>query len=242
MTRSVWAVIQARTGSSRLPGKVLADIGGKPMVHRVIERIMPANSLDGIVVATTTEPTDDPIVDVLANQDVRVVRGSEDDVLDRYHDALAVTGADVVVRITSDCPLVDPGLLDKVVHALDVDADYASNTLEPRTYPRGLDVEATTASALERAWLRDRDPASREHVTPYIYRHPDEFRLRRVASDRDLSHHRWTVDTVEDLALVRRIHQALGEGAYSWRDVLALVETHPDWGDLNRHVHQKQVP
>jgi spore coat polysaccharide biosynthesis protein SpsF len=224
-----------------LPSKVLSSIAGVSMLERVVQRVAMASSLDGIVVATTKEPDDDSIVDLLASSDVTIVRGSHHDVLDRYHDALVATQADIIVRITSDCPLIDPQLIDDVVRALDRKADYASNTLEPRTYPRGLDVEAVTAEALERTWAEDDDPATREHVTPYIYRHPDRFTLRRVSGDQDLSRHRWTVDTPEDLALVRRIYDALGDASFSWRDVLNLVEANPTWSELNKHVRQKPI-
>lgn len=239
--RSVWAVIQARTGSTRLPSKVLADLAGTTMLERVVERVARAETIDGVVVATTIEAADDPIVDVLADRAVTVVRGSHHDVLDRYHDALLATEADVVVRVTSDCPLIDPHLIDDVVRALGPDADYASNTLEPRTYPRGLDVEVVAAEALERAWSEDQDPALREHVTPYIYRNPERFVLRRVHGDADHSGHRWTVDTAEDLALVRRIYDLLGDDPFTWRDVLALIEANPTWSELNQHVRQKPV-
>lgn len=241
MTRSVWAVIQARTGSTRLPSKVLADLAGAPMLHRVVDRVSRASTLDGVLVATTTAASDDAIVDLLDSRDVAVVRGAEHDVLDRYHDALLATAADVVVRITSDCPLVDPRLIDDVVQVLDLGGDYASNTLFPRTYPRGLDVEALTAAALTRAWNETDDPGWREHVTPYIYRNPQKFELRRVANDEDWSHHRWTVDTPEDLELVRRIYKALGERPFTWNEALALVEANPGWSELNRHVEQKPV-
>lgn len=242
MSRSVWAVVQARTGSTRLPRKVLADIEGKAMLDRVVERVTSADTIDGVIVATTHQPTDDAIIDLLTSHcHVQVVRGAESDVLDRYRDAQRACGADVIVRITSDCPLIDPGLIDDVVGALEEGIDYASNTLEPRTYPRGLDVEAMTSEALEEAWRRDDDPAWREHVTPYLYRNPGRFTLRRVSHGRDLSHHRWTVDTPEDLELVRRIYRHLDEGAFGWREVLQVLETHPEWSDLNRHIEQKQV-
>lgn len=210
------------------------------MLRRVVERTARASTVDQVIVATTTLPSDDPIVEMLSGHGVPVVRGSETDVLDRYHDALRQWEADVIVRITSDCPLIDPDLVDEVVDALTDGVDYASNTLEPRTYPRGLDVEAMTAATLERAWAEDGDPAWREHVTPYIYRHPERFSLRRVANPNDLSDHRWTVDTAEDLELVQRIYDALEE-PFGWRDILEVVKANPSWPALNRHVEQKKV-
>jgi spore coat polysaccharide biosynthesis protein SpsF len=165
------------------------------------------------------------------------------DLLDRYLKAARKHEADRVVRVTSDCPLIDPAVIDEVVGSLTATgADYASNTLVPRTFPRGLDVEAMTMAALETADLADRDPASREHATPYIYRHPELFRLARVPLPVDLSEHRWTVDTAEDYELVRRIFEALGRDDFGWRDALAVIEAHPDWSELNRHIEQKTVP
>lgn len=242
MAGSVCAVIQARTGSTRLPSKVLADLAGASMLERVVERVSQAETVDGVIVATTKELRDDAIIEVLAGSDVDVVRGAEKDVLDRYHDALSASSADILVRVTSDCPLIDPQLIDDVVRALsDADADYASNTLEPRTYPRGLDVEAMTAEALTRAWREDVNPDWREHVTPYIYRNPGQFALCRLANDADLSDHRWTVDTPEDLKLVRRIYDVLDGRSFSWRDVLNVVEANPRWSKLNEQVEQKRV-
>jgi spore coat polysaccharide biosynthesis protein SpsF len=166
-----------------------------------------------------------------------------DDLLDRYVVAARDHHADVVVRITADCPLIDPDVIDLTVDAFHGgDCDYASNSLEPRTFPRGLDVEVVDRDALERAWREDTDPAWREHATPYIYRHPETFRLCFVASDEDHSDQRWVVDTAADYELVRRIFDALGRGDFSWREALAVVQAHPDWMALNRHIVQKTVP
>jgi spore coat polysaccharide biosynthesis protein SpsF len=242
VTRTV-AIIQARTGSTRLPGKVLRPLLGEPLLAQVVRRVGRATSLDATVVATTAAPADDAIADLGAGEGWLVERGSEMDLLDRYLGAARAHAADRVVRITSDCPLIDPELIDQVVAALAADgSDYASNTLEPRTLPRGLDVEAMTMAALEEAGREDHDPASREHATPFLYRHPERFRLTRVSSPVDLSAHRWTVDTAEDYELVSRIYDALGRNDFSWHDALAVVEAHPDWGALNRHIEQKIVP
>jgi spore coat polysaccharide biosynthesis protein SpsF len=149
----------------------------------------------------------------------------------------------VVVRITSDCPLIDPQVIDRTVEAFFAgDGDYASNSLEPRTFPRGLDVEVIARPALERAWRDDADPAWREHATPYIYRHPETFRLVRVTSDDPHPEQRWAVDTPEDYELVRRIYEALDGDTFTWHDALEVVNAHHDWFQLNRHVVQKVVP
>lgn len=237
------AIIQARTGSTRLPGKVLRPILGLPILARVVDRVRRARTVDEVVVATTGLAADDSIEALCRASGWPVVRGSETDLLDRYVVAARAHAAAVVVRITSDCPLIDPALIDDVVAAhRSGGADYASNSLEPRTYPRGLDVEAVSLAALERAWAEDTDPASREHATPYIYRHPGIFSLLRVPADEDHSAQRWCVDTAEDLELVQRIYQAIGHDEFGWRDALNVVRQHPEWAAINRDVVQKAVP
>ena len=234
------AIVQARTGSTRLPGKVLLPLLGEPVLVHVVRRVARARALDGVVVATTVEPGDDPIERLASTEGWPLVRGSEQDLLDRYLLAARAHEADIIVRITSDCPLVDPDLIDAVVAALrETGVDYASNTLPPRTYPRGLDVEAMTRAALETAGREDTDPASREHATPYLYRNPDRFRLQPVPGEADLSMHRWTLDTPEDYTLIERIYEAIGHDDFAWTEVLALLEANPEWSELNRHVRQK---
>ncbi len=245
MTSRTVAIVQARTGSTRLPGKVLLPLLGQPILTRVMRRTSRALTLDAVVVATTTRSDDDPIVALAAAEGWPVVRGHETDLLDRYLTAARDQVADVIVRITSDCPLIDPGVIDRVVDAFrSAKVDYASNTIEPRTYPRGLDVEVMARAALERAEREDADPAWREHVTPYIYRHPGRFRLLRVAAEggRDHADQRWSVDTPEDLRLVEQIYETLGRDDFTWLEALAVVETHPAWGSINRRIVQKSVP
>ena len=233
------AIVQARMGSTRLPGKVLMDLAGAPMLARVVLRLGQAKSLDGAIVATSTDVADDAIAGLCAERGWACFRGHLHDVLDRYYRAAQWAGADRVVRITADCPLIDPAIVDRVVAALAA-ADYSSNVVPVRTFPRGLDVEAFTFAALERAWREDVDPASREHVTPYIYRHPGMFRVMCVENDVDQSHHRWTVDRAEDLDLVRRIDGYFGRDDFTWEDVLPVLDEHPEWVAINRHVEQKK--
>lgn len=245
MERSkVVAIIQARMGSTRLPGKVLLDLAGEPMLARVVARGQRATTLQEVIVATTTDPVDDVIVELCQARGWPYFRGSEADVLDRYYRAAIQYQAGIVVRITADCPLIDQGVLDWVVreHLLQGAVDYTSNTLPPRTFPRGLDVEVMSFEALERAWREDDNLAWREHVTPYIYRHPEKFALKAVVNTEDLSHMRWTVDTIDDLVLVRKIYGYFGHDTFSWRDVLDILERHPEWLDISRHVVQKEVP
>jgi spore coat polysaccharide biosynthesis protein SpsF len=242
MTARTVAIIQARIGSTRLPGKVLLPLLGRPILSRVVERTARAERIDEVVVATTVDPGDEPIVNLAAAEGWAVERGSENDLLDRYVQAARAHEADIVVRITSDCPLIDPTLIDQTIEAfVEGGGDYASNTLAPRTYPRGLDVEVVSRGALEAAWRDDADPASREHVTPFLYRNPDRFRLVRVNGPDDRSAHRWCVDVPEDYELVRLIYDALGSDAFGWEEALAVVDANPEWSLLNSHVSQKTL-
>ncbi len=236
------AIIQARMGSSRLPRKVLADVGGRTMLARVVRRTCRARLLDDVLVATTDQLVDEAIVDECRELGVGVFRGSEDDVLDRYYRAAQEAGAEAVVRITADCPLIAPGVVNRVIRELSAAAvDYASNTLE-RTFPRGLDTEALTFEVLEQAWLEAAEPYQRAHVTPFVYEHPDRFRLLSVTNDEDAGGHRWTVDTADDLELVRALYARLGNGdAFGWRQALAVVEAEPRLMELNHRIRQKAL-
>lgn len=240
----VVAIIQARFGSTRLPGKVLLDLAGEPMLARVVDRTRRAQTLDDVVVATTVQPADDVIADLCAERGWPCFRGSEEDVLDRYYRAAQAHQADVVVRITSDCPLIEPEVVDRVVHEFlqrQPEVDYACNVLPGRTFPRGLDTEVMRFDVLKQAWGEDGNSAWREHVTPYIQRNPDLFRIHCVTHEVDYSHMRWTVDTSEDLAFVRRIYGHFGHDCFSWGEVLAVLEKHPEWSETNRHVKQKVI-
>ncbi len=236
----VVAIIQARMGSTRLPGKVLAEVGGRSMLYRVCNRVGRAALVDQVVVATTLGPDDEQIVAECGRMRVSCFRGSAEDVLDRYHKAAGAYQADVVVRITADCPLIDPHVIDLVVCAfLQRRPDYASNTLR-RTWPRGLDTEVMTASALARACREAGRPYQRTHVTPYIYRHPRSFRLLPVTGPEDLGCNRWTVDWPEDLDFVRAVYRRLAaEETLSWRRVQRLLVREPALAELNRHVRQR---
>lgn len=240
------AIVQARTGSTRLPGKILMDLEGQPVLARVLERIRAARLIDDVVVATTHQPQDDAVVALARKLDTRVFRGSEDDVLSRYVGAARVSGADLVVRITSDCPLVDPEVLDTVVAALQAGdsggaVDYASNVIE-RTYPRGLDVEAFYLDVLERMDRLARSMPAREHVTYFLLNErPDLFRCRSVRDVEDNSTLRWTVDEMADLEAVRIIFRELRLAAQvrSYREIALWVTEHPAVAAMNMHVRQK---
>lgn len=243
MERTV-AIIQARMASERLPGKVLLDIAGQTMLERVIRRVRGARRVDEIVVATSVNPLDDAVVAACTAFDATVFRGSEDDVLDRFHSAARAFGARVCVRVSADSPFVDPEVCDQVIAALATSnppADYASNKLRP-SFPLGLDVEAFTAVALERAWHKAREAYERAHVTPYIYGHPEEFRLTAVETDVNRHNWRWTVDSREDLEFARAMFERLGGGNdFSWRDAVAVVNREPALAEINALSMQKDV-
>lgn len=239
---NVVAIVQARMGSTRFPGKVLHPIAGRPMLAWVIERLRLSRLLDQVVVATSMLESDQPIVQWCQEHLVSCYRGSEQDVLARYHQCAEACAADCVVRITSDCPLIDPTLLDELVSLFlrsEGRYDYVSNTLPPRTFPRGLDVEVFSRHALEVAHREASTPEAREHVTPYLYRHPELFRLQGAYSTRDYSSHRWTVDTREDWELIDRILRQQDSAGFSWQSIVRLLDQHPEWLELNADVLQK---
>jgi spore coat polysaccharide biosynthesis protein SpsF len=240
----VVAIIQARVGSTRLPHKVLIDLGDEPMLARVVERTRRAQALDMVVVATTVQPADNAIAHLCVERDWPCYRGSQEDVLDRYYRAALAYQADVVVRITSDCPLIEPAVVDRVVQGFldsQPDVDYSCNVLPRRTFPRGLDTEVMRFDVLERAWREDTNPSWREHVTPYIRRNPGLFRIHGIMNDVDLSHMRWTVDTPQDLEFVRRIYDHFADDPFTWLDVISLLDRHPEWLLINRHVEQRVI-
>lgn len=240
----VVAIIQARMGSTRLPGKVLKDLAGEPLLARVVSRTLRAKSMNDVVVATTKDPTDDAIVDLCQERGWQFFRGNQEDVLDRYYQSALAFEADIIARITSDCPLIEPEIIDRMVNEFlshYPEVDYVSNSLQ-RTFPLGLDVEVMSFDALEKAWQEDNNPIWREHVTPYLRRHPKKFRTRNVASDIDYSYMRWTVDTIEDLTFIRKIYNHFQSDIFTWREVLRLLEIHPEWLKINQEVQQKIVP
>ena len=235
-------IVQARMGSTRLPGKVMQPIAGQSMLARVCRRASRASLVHETIVATSTNCQDDPVATECRRLGLECFRGNEEDVLDRFYQAARARQAELVVRVTADCPLIDPELIDDVVTAACLhEPDYASNIIE-RTYPRGLDAEAATAAALERAWREAPEAYHRVHVMPYFYLNPARFRLVSVTGQADFSHYRWTVDSPDDLALVRAIYRRLDCGdAFSWRDVIGLIHREPELAEMNRHVRQKQV-
>jgi len=240
------AIIQARMASTRLPGKVLRLLAGEPMLAHVARRVAACPRLDEVVVATTDRPADDAVAAEAARVGVRPFRGSEDDVLDRYYHA--AQDADVVVRVTADCPLFDPVLLRAMLDRFvarrrdGLPVDYLSNTVV-RTYPLGLDAEIFTFAALARAHREAREPFEREHVTPYIYLHLDRFTVEHFVAEQDHSHLRWTVDTEEDFRFVEEVYRALYRPGviFPTETVLALLRDRPHLAAINAHVPQRPL-
>jgi spore coat polysaccharide biosynthesis protein SpsF (cytidylyltransferase family) len=237
MPRTV-AIIQARVGSRRLPGKVLAPIGGRSMLERVVERVLSATRLDGAVVATSEDPRDDAVEAICRRRGFACFRGSESDVLSRYVGAATLHEADPIVRITADCPLIDPEVIDRVVDAFrgtGLPCDYASN-INPPTFPHGLDTEILSAETLRRADREARWQSEREHVTLYVRNHPERFRSVNVTHAPDLSGRRWVVDEATDLEFVRAVYERMGDRPFGMADVLALLQREPELASLNAGI------
>lgn len=238
-------IVQARMGASRLPGKPLLKVLDKPLLLYLVERLKRVKYGSKLVVATTRERRDFPIVDLMQKEGIRVIRGSEEDVLSRYLLAARELDAKIIVRITADCPLIDPAIIDGAIHLFlkaKPPCDYLSNTLE-RTYPRGMDVEVFSRKALERANRDASSMSEREHVTLYLYRHPELFTLRGFCYKENFSHLRLTVDTKDDFFLIKKIVEFLYPKNPHFRleDMLELLKKHPAWVKLNQYVKQKEV-
>ena len=261
MKPRVVTIIQARMGSTRLPGKVMMDIAGQPMLSRIYMRSSRSASVEETLVATTTEAADDQIAEYCDFSGIPFTRGSQFDVLDRYYQAAKEAKADVVVRITADCPAIDPALIDSVVQAVTEEHfDFACNRLPPpwgRTFPIGLDTEVVSFRNLERAWREATKPQEREHVMPFFY---EDARLTRVSrqletgvSERgfkiallhnttDFGEYRWTVDTAEDLEFIRQVFSRFdGRDDFSWREILDLVQHEPALMEINAGVKHKTL-
>ncbi len=243
--RKVVAIIQARMGSTRLSGKVMKNLCGKTVLAHDIARVKQAKLVDYIVIATTTNITDDVIVDEAIKNGVKIFRGSEADVLSRYYLAAKEYHADIIVRITSDCPLFDPKVLDDLLHFyLDHDYDIVSNAgsdLKTRTYPRGLDTEIFSFLALENAYLKAGEKYQREHVTPYIYENANSIYYYKNVED--YSKYRWTLDTEEDWKLISKIYEYLyhDEHDFYLKDIVKLMDEYPELSDINKNIEQKEL-
>lgn len=245
-THKTVAIIQARMSSSRLPGKVLKEAGGRPLLSRMVERVRRAQLVNETLVATTVDSSDDTIVQFCEAEKIAYFRGDLMDVLDRYYQAALAHHADIVVRLTGDCPLIDPDLVDETIRALlTQNADFACNRLPPpltRTYPIGLDVEVCTFQALAHAWREAKEKHEREHVMPYLYEVPGRFKLVKIDYPQDYGHLRWTVDTPQDLEFVRAVYAKLdNRNDFTWLDVLQVVKSNPELEEINAGVAHKTM-
>ncbi len=243
----VVAIIQARQGSTRLPGKSMKEVLSKPLLGYLLDRVFRAKTINEIVVATTLLENDNIIDLFCQNNSITCYRGDSEDVLGRYMAAAQKFSADIIVRITGDCPLIDPEIIDRVVtHYLNLRGiggiDYISNTLM-RTYPRGMDVEVFSYKALQLAAESAVQDSDREHVTSFIYSHPGLFKLANVVNENDDSRFRWTVDTDEDFQLVKKLIEAVypNNNFFTYKDLLGAMDENPDWFQINSHVEQKGV-
>jgi spore coat polysaccharide biosynthesis protein SpsF (cytidylyltransferase family) len=244
MAIEVLAIIQARMGSTRLPGKTLARIEGKPLLEHVINRVRFCESIDKIIVATTMNPEDKEIISVTERMGVETYAGSPEDVLDRFYKAAVLCDGKTIVRITADDPFKDPRIIDEIVefYLAHQEYDYVSNTVKP-TFPIGIDVEVFSFEALERAWQETESVTEREHVTPYIWRNPELFKTRNIENDTQLSHLRWTIDTEEDLVMAREVYRHLYVDGHIFymQDILELLVGNKGIIEINSGVKQAQM-
>ncbi|GAA3351015.1 glycosyltransferase family protein [Deinococcus persicinus] len=237
------AIIQARMGSTRLPGKILKKVNGRPLLSYQLERLQQSNHINDLVIATTLNEKDDLIVEFCKKNNILWFRGSEKDVLARYYETAKTFKADAIVRITSDCPIIDVQVVDKTIqYFVDNNYEYVSNTVD-RTYPRGLDTEAFTFEVLEKAYKEAVMERDREHVTAYFYTNPDVFKISSVRNETDYSKYRWTVDTEEDFQLIKNIIEKLynDNPNFTFHDTVKLMEANPDWFYINAHIEQKKL-
>ena len=236
------AIIQARVSSTRLPNKVMLKLEDKTVLEHVIYRVKRSKLVTDVTVATSSNKKDSEIVSLCADIGIRVFCGSEDDVLDRYYRAAKQLSPDHITRITSDCPLIDPAVIDLVVgRHLKEDVDYTSNTIKP-TFPDGVDVEIFTFKALEKAWENANLASEREHVTPYIRKHTEIFKTINVEYDRDLSDKRWTLDNKEDYEFIACLYKNLYEKDQSFglSETLQLLSKHPEFEQINKHITRNE--
>jgi spore coat polysaccharide biosynthesis protein SpsF len=244
--KKIVAIIQARMTSSRLPGKVLKEIAGVPMIAHVINRVSKARFVDQVIIATTDDPADDLIEKFCNESGYTCFRGHHFDVLDRYYQAALSFQANIIVRITADCPLIDADLIDHLIMSfIETNVDFAANRLPPpwkRTFPIGLDIEIVGLKALEKAWKEASLPYEREHVLPYLYDQPNRFKILLMQHEPDYGNKRWTVDTPEDLELLNQIFNQFSPRIdFSWLEVIKVIEQIPDLEKINRVISAKNV-
>ena len=243
----VVCLVQARVGSTRLPGKILKEICGKTILHHEIDRLKKCKEIDEIVIATTDKEDDDKIVNEAKKLSVKYFRGSENDVLSRFYYAAKENNADIIVRVTSDCPCIDFEILDKMLIYFkdkykEKQVDYLSNTIK-RTYPRGYDIEIFTFSALEKSYINAKKEYEREHVTPYIYDKTNNFLKLSFENKDDYSNYRVTLDTIEDFIVIKNIFENLyyKNPYFKLNDVVQYLNNNLHIVDINKHIEQKKL-
>lgn len=241
------AIVQARFGSTRFPGKILKEIYHKPMLWHVVNRLSHSKLIERTIVATTNLAEDDQVQEFCEVNNFLFYRGSSEDVLSRYYETAKSFDAKIIVRITSDCPVIDYSIIDRMLEEFISEArfdklDYLSNVLT-RTFPRGLDAEIFSFATLIKAHQEATEKYEREHVTPYIYNRPDLFALKNFSNEKDYSFHRWTVDTQEDFNLIEKIYKSLYEKnkLFLFEDILKLFEEEPDLIRINQNIQQKKL-
>lgn len=238
MKMKVLAILQARMRSTRLPNKVLLPLEGRPVLHHVINRARESRLVSDLVVATTVNGQDKAIADACKSIGANVFRGSEADVLDRFYQAAKLSRPDHIVRVTSDCPLLDPKIIDLVAKRhLKEDAEYTSN-IHPPTFPDGEDIEVFTFGALEKAWKNARLSSEREHVTPYIYNNPGLFKISNVENSNDLSKKRWTLDEKQDYEFIKQVYKGLYavNPLFGMKEILGFLAKHPEFERINAGI------
>jgi spore coat polysaccharide biosynthesis protein SpsF len=237
------AIIQARMGSTRFPGKTFCELAGKPLIWHVVNRLKYSGKIDQIIIATTDTVKDDILADWAARECVSLFRGSENNVLERYYHAARQYEADIIVRITADDPFKDPSIIDRVITMLqDEKLDFACNN-NPPSFPEGLDTEVFTFGALERAFIDARDDFEKEHVTQFFYRNKEEFRQANLANEKDLSFLRWTIDTESDYKMAERVYRLLyrENNIFQMEDILEILRQNPDIQELNNNVERSAM-
>ena len=242
--KNIVAIVQARCGSTRFPNKVFADLSGKPLIWHVIQRLKFANTINDIILATTTNSLDDKLYKWAKNNKIKVFRGNENNVLNRFAEASKYTKADIIIRITADDPFKDPRLIDEAVNKLISErADFVCNN-NPPTYPEGLDVEVFTKDAILLAEKNAISDFEKEHVTQYFYHHPNEFKIINLSNKKNQSYLRWTIDTKADLEMARKIYEHLYKNDYEifyMEDILYLLEKKPEIATINKNIKRSAM-
>lgn len=234
------AIIQARMGSTRFPNKMVEKIGGKPLISLVIDRVNKSKLIEKLILATTTKKDDDVLIQIAIEKNIGFFKGSENDVLDRFYNAAKYYKVDTIVRITGDCPFIDPIVIDQVIELyLESKSDYASN-IKPPTFPDGLDVEVFSFISLEKAWKEAKLKSEREHVTPYIWKNDKLFKIVNLFNKKDLSNIRLTIDEKEDLVLIKEIIKYIDIEDFTLEDIILTIENNPSMLEINNKLKRNE--